>query len=274
MLDVNLPRENSPNLTRSIIGTSLASGESPLEMAQDFGLTYFEFLELLADQGIALPTTPICAIPSCKDTSFGANTDWLYSNLMQPVDDLAKLVTHKQCFYCASKTDLDGFSLFDHRFQWLLYSDVLCLCKSCLRDLGHITYFKKTFSFSSSHTLINSGSTQRYSHGHTFTLGITLRLPLHKAAGLTLEPHIFQNVVQKTVIDILDINNINGVFPKNLSPSVENLLFWIWRQLTLVGNLKGIEEIELSDTPTQTYFLKRNDVVAYVTHHLKGENHG
>lgn len=271
MKEVNLTRENSsPELTRSVINTMVQGGASYLDMAQYFGLTYYEFLTMLADQGIALPTLPIHAIPTCKDISFGANAEWLYADLLQPVDDLAKLITHRQCFYCTSKDNLDGFSLFDHRFQWLLYSDVLCLCKSCASDLGHIIYLKKSFNFSSSHSLSNCGGQQRYSHGHTFTLGVTLRLPVHKAAGVAIDPDVFTNAVQRTVIDLLNFNNINGIFPKNVNPSVENLLFWIWRQLSLVAHLKGLEELELSDVPSQKYLIKRNDVVAYVTHHLTG----
>lgn len=270
MKDIILARENSPELTLSVIETLSLSGASYLDMAQHFGLTYYEFLNMLGDQNIVLPTLPIHAIPACKDTLFGANAEWLYSGLMQPVDDLAKLVTHQQCFYCTSKDNLDGFSLFDHRFQWLLYSDVLCLCKSCASDLGHVIHFKKSFIFSSSHSLINSGGQQRYSHGHTFTLGVTLRLPVHKAAGIAIDPVVFEKAVQKTVIDVLNYNNINGIFPKNVNPSIENLLFWIWRQLSLVGHIKGLEDLELSDEPSQTYVLKRSDVVAYVTNHLKG----
>jgi 6-pyruvoyl-tetrahydropterin synthase len=75
---------------------------------------------------------------------------------------------------------------------------------------------------------------------------------------------MIKKAVNANIIGVLDNNNLNGVFPKNVSPSLENLLFWVWRQLTLVAHLKGIEEIELSDVPLQKYVLTRDDVVAYI----------
>ena len=66
-------------------------------------------------------------------------------------------------------------------------------------------------------------------------------------------------IVKDKVISVLDHQNINDILD-GLNSTSENIILWIWRNLEL-GGLKGISKLELSETPTSTTILTKEQLM-------------
>ncbi len=105
----------------------------------------------------------------------------------------------------------------------------------------------KIFTFDAAHFLTCYHGKCEKLHGHTYKLEITIEGVVQEN-GLVLDFVIFKNIVKKNILEKLDHNNLNDIL-KN--PSSENLVRWIWQQLTPFS--KRLKE-ELGSPNISEYF--------------------
>jgi 6-pyruvoyl-tetrahydropterin synthase len=271
-----LPIENTPELTRSIVYSLLSQGNTMAHVAQHFNMKYHELCTFLEDQGLAFPVTKLEVLSDCRDTRFGANTSILYKGVT-PTWTSCLVADDKvePCFWCGGEATVrlkllrteGGLFAADSA---ILTSDFAWCCETCRPCLGHFVTITHTFTVASTQVLLNF-KTQGRMRGHDYTLRISVRLPVHRSVGIALDPATFRTMVENNVCSVLQ-GNLSNVFSRSLNPTCENLVWWIWRQLVSTSNLKGIQSIHLGCSEYDCV-LERRDVVDYVlNNNVRGES--
>ena len=269
-----LPNENTPELTRSIVYSLLAQGKSLADVAQHFNMKYYELRSFMDEQGLALPVTRLAVLTDCRDAKFGANTSPLYQGVSPTWKSCLVGAEVEPCFWCGSDTTLhvkliSASAVFDGGSAFLR-TDFAGCCEVCAPNLGHFVTVVHTFSIPATQVFLNF-KTQGRLRGHDFTLRIALHLPVHRALGIAVDTETFRAAVEVNVCSVLR-GSLSNVFPRSLNPTCENLVWWVWRQLTLTSNVKGIQFVELG-SPEYTCVLERRDVVDYVlNNNVKGDS--
>ncbi|MFH1125833.1 MAG: 6-carboxytetrahydropterin synthase QueD [Candidatus Altiarchaeota archaeon] len=90
----------------------------------------------------------------------------------------------------------------------------------------------RTFYFDASHHLPAYKGKCEQLHGHTYRLEVVVEGKVGKN-GMILDFNELERIVEENVIERLDHQDLNKVI-KN--PTAENIVEWIWKQLT--GKLK------------------------------------
>jgi 6-pyruvoyltetrahydropterin/6-carboxytetrahydropterin synthase len=86
----------------------------------------------------------------------------------------------------------------------------------------------KIFHFEAAHHLTDYHGKCERVHGHSYKLEITVEGPVQKN-GMVIDFVILKNIVKKKVIEKLDHHDLNEILE---NPSSENLVQWIWDQLS------------------------------------------
>jgi 6-pyruvoyltetrahydropterin/6-carboxytetrahydropterin synthase len=97
-------------------------------------------------------------------------------------------------------------------------------------------------------------------HGHSYRLEVAVRGVLRNrgpARGMIEDFDKIERIVDRTIVEALDHQSLNEVIE---NPTAENILLWIWRRLD--GELSGLDELILWETPTACAVLRRSDVVS------------
>ena len=272
-----LPNENTPELTRSIVYSLLAQGKSLADVAQHFNMKYHELRSFMDEQGLALPITRLSVLADCRDLRFGANTSLLYQGVSPTWASCLVGTEVEPCFWCGSDTLLHvklrgatAGAFGDIADSACLRTDFAGCCEACASNLGHFVTVTHTFLIPATQTFLNF-KTQGRLRGHDFSLRVALRLPVHRALGIAIDPETFRALVDNNVCSVLR-GSLSNVFPRSLNPTCENLVWWVWRQLALTSNVKGIQFVELGSSE-YTCVLERRDVVDYVlNNNVKGDS--
>ena len=116
---------------------------------------------------------------------------------------------------------------------------------------------RKHFRFESAHSLpFHSGKCARM-HGHSYSLEVGVRGPIHAdgpARGMIADFDDVRQIVRREIVDRLDHQTLND-FVEN--PTVEQLALWIWRNLEPA--LEGLDELVLWETPSSCAVLRKSD---------------
>jgi 6-pyruvoyltetrahydropterin/6-carboxytetrahydropterin synthase len=96
-------------------------------------------------------------------------------------------------------------------------------------------------------------------HGHSYRLEVALRGPIRSRGptrGMIEDFDKVERIVDERIVSVLDHHNLNDSIE---NPTVENIVLWIWKRLD--GELRGLDELVLWETPTACAILRRSDVV-------------
>lgn len=175
------------------------------------------------------------------------------------------------CYYCGcseSERKIDIHHLDEDRNNWLL-SNLLPVCNVChtffhfKRYKGPFVTVGKYFRFESAHHLMNYCGPCEHTHGHSYTLLVTLRGPVNRDTGMVIDYKQLKTIVQTHIIDVFDHVNINDTMDCN--PTAENMLFFIWEKLEKDGLVKGLYEISINETDTSVATINKSDMLEYYT---------
>jgi 6-pyruvoyltetrahydropterin/6-carboxytetrahydropterin synthase len=93
-------------------------------------------------------------------------------------------------------------------------------------------------------------------HGHSYRLEVAIEGPLQtqgSSSGMVMDFDVIDRIVREHAIESLDHYTLNDLID---NPTAENILLWIWERLD--GNLEGLKELVLWETPSACAIL-RND---------------
>ncbi|NQV16847.1 6-carboxytetrahydropterin synthase [bacterium] len=89
-------------------------------------------------------------------------------------------------------------------------------------------------------------------HGHNYTLTVSITGKVNPATGFIVDLGHVKDVVNKHVIQDIDHSQIETdiAWFKDKQPSTENMVVWIWEQIS--DHLKdgALQRIRLNETPT------------------------
>jgi 6-pyruvoyltetrahydropterin/6-carboxytetrahydropterin synthase len=97
-------------------------------------------------------------------------------------------------------------------------------------------------------------------HGHSYHLEVAVRGPIRSrgpARGMIEDFDKIERIVTDRVLGVLDHHHLNDTIE---NPTVENIVLWIWKRLQ--GDLRGLDEVVLWETPTACAVLRKSDVHA------------
>ncbi|MBL6784720.1 MAG: 6-carboxytetrahydropterin synthase [Rickettsiales bacterium] len=108
-----------------------------------------------------------------------------------------------------------------------------------------VVLITKKIEFSSAHRLVNHDLSEEENlelydkcynpngHGHNYILEVTLKGPISKKTGMIINLTSLKNVINRSVVDIMDHKNLNEDVEhfKDLNPTAENLIVVIWKLL-------------------------------------------
>lgn len=100
----------------------------------------------------------------------------------------------------------------------------------------------KIFRFDAAHYLPNYDGKCKSLHGHTWTLEVEVFGYVNVDSGMIVDFAVLKDSVNRLVIDKLDHTLLNDVVE---NPTCENLINWIWRQLTHMQ----LARLRLYETP-------------------------
>jgi len=120
----------------------------------------------------------------------------------------------------------------------------------------------KVFYFSAAHSYGNPQfSTEQnlaafgkdlHVHGHNYTLTVSVTGEVDPQTGFLIDLRQLKQLVQRTILDQVDHALIDQDLPwfQERQPSTENMVVWMWEQLS-AGLAKGVlHRIRLQETPT------------------------
>ncbi len=144
-----------------------------------------------------------------------------------------------------------------------LLSNFEMLCPRCIEDRegSQSVAITKTFYFAAAHHLPGHPGLCFFTHGHEWKLEVTVKNNISKTSTMTMDFSDLKNAVEECIIAKLDHNYINDFL---YNPTAENMCLWIWKQLMIEGNLKGIENIKLWEAPNSYADFSRADMVNYL----------
>jgi len=118
---------------------------------------------------------------------------------------------------------------------------------------------RRHFHFEAAHVLpYHLGKCSR-PHGHSYRLEVGIRGPLQSdgpARGMIEDFDVLAATVRRSVIDTLDHSSLNDTLE---NPTCERLIAWIWERLN--GELEGLDELVLWETPASCAVLRKGDFV-------------
>jgi 6-pyruvoyltetrahydropterin/6-carboxytetrahydropterin synthase len=93
-------------------------------------------------------------------------------------------------------------------------------------------------------------------HGHSYRLEVAIEGPLQTqgpSSGMVIDFDVIDRIVREHTIESLDHYTLNDLID---NPTAENILLWIWERLD--GNLEGLKELVLWETPSACAILRRD----------------
>lgn len=89
-------------------------------------------------------------------------------------------------------------------------------------------------------------------HGHNYELTVSVTGEVDAATGFLVDLGHLKDVVKKHVIDHVDHSRIEIDIPwfKNKQPSTENMVVWMWEQISTHLSDGSLHRIRLKETPS------------------------
>jgi len=89
-------------------------------------------------------------------------------------------------------------------------------------------------------------------HGHNYTLTVSVTGNVDPATGFLVDLGHLKQIVNEHVVDILDHSMIDSdiAWFENRQPSTENLVVWIWDEISTRLKSGTLHRIRLQETPT------------------------
>jgi len=167
------------------------------------------------------------------------------------------------CSICESNDNLQT-TFVDGDNSNFLPSNLEPLCVSCrsvseLIGLTPYSTISKEFSFAGAHRLPNYDGACSNLHGHEWKFIVSVRKKINPNTGMIIDFKDLKRIVTENVVDLLDHNYLNDFFP---NPTAENIVLWMWERLMIDGRLKGLESIQLWESPTSDILLTRQDLLS------------
>ncbi|MBN1617882.1 6-carboxytetrahydropterin synthase [Candidatus Dojkabacteria bacterium] len=105
----------------------------------------------------------------------------------------------------------------------------------------------REFDFSAAHSLPKYNGKCKNFHGHNYILEVYVRVDVADMKdGIGIDTAEIKNIVNETVIDVLDHSNLNDIME---NPSMENICIWIHAQIAKRINTKGrLSKLRLWET--------------------------
>ena len=145
-----------------------------------------------------------------------------------------------------------------------LITNLEALCVNCHQQY-HLWHSKtpyqelrKEFEFDAGHFLPYYQGKCFFQHGHRYKLGIVLKRRVDKL-GFVYDFAKLSKIVKERIISIIDHEQLNNYI---VNPTSENILMWIWRQLS--PYIKGIIRLELWESATGRVSLESSEVLKLV----------
>lgn len=191
------------------------------------------------------------------------NRDEIKTKIKENIPKILKNLGYGKCHYGQCNKDSVSFLPVDGNMDNLLISNINGgHCADVVVNFEN-TYPRrkqtivKEFQFDSSHFLYDYSGKCRYPHGHTYKLKVFIERPIQN--DMVMDFGDLNQIVKDKVISVLDHQNLNDILD-GLNSTSENIILWIWRNLEL-GGLKGISKLELSETPTSTTILTKEQLM-------------
>lgn len=71
-------------------------------------------------------------------------------------------------------------------------------------------------------------------HGHNYDLYVTIKGTPDPVIGFLMDVKVLGKLIQEKICDVLDHSNMNlddNFLPKDILPTTENLVYYIWQEL-------------------------------------------
>ena len=124
------------------------------------------------------------------------------------------------------------------------------------------TFLTKIFTFAAAHQYKNEKWNEEENfavfgkdakvHGHNYTLHVTVTGEINPDTGFLVDLGHLKKIVKKRIVNVLDHSQFEIDIPwfKGKQPSTENLVIFIWEEIT--KELEGckLHKIRIVETPT------------------------
>jgi 6-pyruvoyltetrahydropterin/6-carboxytetrahydropterin synthase len=73
-----------------------------------------------------------------------------------------------------------------------------------------------------------------YFHGHNYELFVTVKGKPDPITGFIIDAKLLSQLIRDQITEVLDHTNLNmdnHFIPKNIQPTTENVVYYIWKQL-------------------------------------------
>jgi len=89
-------------------------------------------------------------------------------------------------------------------------------------------------------------------HGHNYSLEVTVKGGVNPETGFIVDLGHLKKIVQENIIDVLDHSQIEKDIPwfEGKQPSSENLVVFIWEEISPILEGVKLHRIRLIETPT------------------------
>ena len=262
-------------ITKQLLEDKLAKNISAKDLAIELGITEPCLFKAITCNGVDYPIPKdFETVDSLSDDQAGSTKDmrqavhdWHVKKYTR--DDYTKMLyTPTQfsvCHFCGAKLDMsrgDGISkIVDQTISHDMASNVIHLCNECAKEFDYFPTvgITKVFEFESAHHLPNYDGLCAYTHGHTFKLEVTIQNKINPYTGFVMDFGKLKKAVNSTIGWGLDHGYLNDLIEM---PSCENMLFWVWSQLS--SELKGLKKIKIWETSGSYAYLTAEMVSNYI----------
>jgi 6-pyruvoyltetrahydropterin/6-carboxytetrahydropterin synthase len=158
------------------------------------------------------------------------------------------------CRRCGCKGKIQIHHI-DENHENILPTNLEPLCDACHLEFHRpntrqpFLRLTRTFSFAAAHRLPEYNGLCANWHGHEWRLDVSVRKRIDRKTGMVIDFHELKKMVTSSVIDVFDHNVLNSFLP---NPTAENILIWIWKRLTFDACLKGLDSLELWESPNSS----------------------
>lgn len=116
----------------------------------------------------------------------------------------------------------------------------------------------RKMTFEAAHFLpksVYSGICNRI-HGHSYCCHVAIKGDINPETGMVKDFSVIKKAME-SCIKKLDHSLLNDYI---LIPTVENIIIWIWKKLSLFKEMHNISYIELYETENCKCIIKRDDI--------------
>ncbi len=195
----------------------------------------------------------------------------LYLAKTKYIDFLSKYEDVSVCQRCGSNNTINIHHIDEDRNNFLP-SNLEPLCVPChshfhysLQKQPFITVAKK-FSFAASHRLPGYKGMCSNWHGHEWVIEISIRKRVDKKTGMVIDFSTLKDTVDAFVIHRFDHTCLNDHIE---NPTAESILIRIWEILMFESHLKGIEKIDLWESPTSKASLTKEGMLSVLSDNIE-----